>query len=137
MPRLNQCSSCSRELLLSDEFFCCARCGAAIHRACRLETRELCPKCGNPVAPVPYYLPETSGWTIALAVIGGVAALFFLIATLVLADIPFGKNAPGTAGLAFYFVFLPFLAGGFIFAACFLVVWFLRREARKPRRLNP
>ena len=41
-----------------------------------------------------------------------------------------------TAGVAFYFVFLPIAAAALFLLAIFVVVWFLRSDKRRPHRLN-
>lgn len=91
--------------------------------------------CASQVAPNPGFLPDTPAWDIAAAITGGFALILLLIAAGVLSQIPFASNGPGTAGVAFYFVFIPVTAAGLLFLVVFVLVWSLRRDARRPRQV--
>ena len=132
----NQCLICSRQLLSTEEFYFCTDCESTVHRTCWIEASERCPQCGSHIPADPFFWPVTPGLDITVAVTGGLTLILFLIAAVVLSQIPFGRNAPGTAGVAFYFVFFPIAAVALLLLAFFVLAWFLRRDARKPHRLN-
>ncbi len=132
----SRCSLCSEDLRITEEFYCCALCQCPVHFECRLKAHETCPRCGGPIPEDSFFAPETPGFDVALLVAGGVTLLLLFAAIVVLSEIPFAKDAPGTAGVAFYLIFVPIaLATGFVLALLVLM-WYLREGARRPRRMD-
>jgi len=132
----SRCLLCSGNLSVAEGFNCCALCQGPVHLECRLKALEKCPGCGGSIPEDLFFAPETPGFDVALLITGGVAMLSVFAGIIVLWQIPFAKEAPGTAGVAFYLVFVPIaLAAGFFFALLALLCY-LREGARRPRRLD-
>lgn len=126
------CLICRQDLHSAQQYYRCESCESPVHRECWIETQERCPTCGGRIPPDPFFLPATPWLNITVALSGGFALVLAMLAVLVLSKIPFGRDAPGTAGIAFYFFFVPIAALGLLFLGLFALTSYLRRKARRP-----
>ena len=132
MNSKHQCLICSKRL----QGFCrCTGCDGVFHDECRIAANDKCPRCASAISADLFFWPVTPVLDVTVTIIGVITILLILVASIMLSQIPFGADAPGTAGIAFYFFFIPTAAAALLFLLLFGILWIARSNRRQPARV--
>jgi hypothetical protein len=131
-----RCQVCAAEHSLTAEFFRCNECGSTFHEQCR-PRENVCPKCKGWISADHYIAPITPALDMAMIATAAATVILLGLSAVLLSMIPIREDAPGTTGVAFYFMFVPLASAGTLFACLTIMTWFLRKSRRRPMVSRP